>query len=215
VIFPSNLGSLGSCRRGEDARLSWWWTQSNSTSGVLECLGWGPGAGVGCPWAAASSSHVGCIIPLCRCLSLDALSRALYVLANWRWWTGCRWRLECQGPSGALSVTISLEELHASSSRTPEQCCSKKVEDVSKGRHTPRILHASKFTIQSTLLAKVHCGSRSSHNLMRHVARSALLHARQTRISHPKIDTPPPERLSFDTVLQSEATADTCAYVQC
>jgi hypothetical protein len=39
-------------------------------------------------------------------------------------------------------------------------------------------LHASKFTIQSTLLANVRCGSWSLHNLAKHVAKSALLRAK-------------------------------------
>ena len=107
-------------------------------------------------------------------------------------------RLQCQGRSGAPSVTIFLGELHASSSRALQQCYGKQVGYVYKGRHDSKIFHASELTMQSTLLAKI----RSLHNLVKHVANSALGSlARQTGISHPKIDTPPPELLSFDTVL--------------
>ena len=85
--------------------------------------------------------------------------------------------VECQGSSRALCVTISLEELHALSLRKPEQCCSKTIEDISNGRHT-KILPASKFTIRSTLLVKVRCRSGSLRHLVKHGAKSVLLHVK-------------------------------------
>jgi hypothetical protein len=122
---------------------------------------------------------VGCITPVGEYLSLDALPWVLYVLAEWsgddeQGADGAR-RLQRQGRSGAPFVAIFLEELHASSSRALQQCHGKKAGCIYKSRHASKILHASELTMQSTQLR---CGSRSLHDFVKHVAKSALLHAK-------------------------------------
>lgn len=97
--------------------------QSNSTSGVSECLGWGPGAGLGCPWAASSLSHVLSRIhhssrrmPQPRCLIVDHICPCRMATMNKAQMEqgGCNAKVEAErlpSPSFWKSFTRPLREL--------------------------------------------------------------------------------------------------------
>lgn len=156
----------------------------NSTCGVSECLGWGPGAGVGCPWAAATLSHVGYITPVGRRLSLDALSWVLYVPAKWRSWTreqgadgGCNAKIEAERLPSPIPISLSLQSFTRRLGEHVDNVATTNSRNSTKA-YTSSDLHVSKLTIQSTLLANVRCVSWSLHVLAKHVAKSALLRAK-------------------------------------
>lgn len=101
-------------------------------------------------------------------------------------------------------------ELHASTSRAFGQCCNEKLHKSIYFQRLPclHVHHPVHNSCRGPLWSSVF----AQHFKARGKERSLAL---QTRVSHPRTDTPPPDPLSFDTVLQTEATADTCAYVQC